>query len=97
MEVQLESTARAKRGHEPGVLGGTVLSLEVQCSLVSQWPGSLVGAAELAGAGERRVKRYSILLSSPGWSLRTYNTLCNLFQASLRWALSGQILSATQS
>lgn len=69
-------------------------SREGLCSLISQWPGSVVDAAELAGAGERRVKRYSILLSSPGWSLRTYNTLCNLFQASLRWPLSGQMLSA---
>lgn len=71
-----------------------MLSFEVQCLLISQWPGSVVGAAELAGAGERRMKRYSVLLSSPGWSLRTYNTLCNLFQASLRWALSGQMLNA---
>lgn len=81
-------------GHESGDQGGSVLSLEVQCLLISQWPGSVMGAAELAGAGEGRVKRYSILLSSPGWSLRTCNSLCYLFQASLRWVLSGQILSA---
>ena len=85
----MEGTPRTKRGHEPGAQGGTVLSLEVQCSRILQWSGSVVGAGELAGAGERRVKRYSILLSSPGWNLRTYNTLCDLFQVSLRWALSG--------
>ena len=90
----MESRARAKKGHVLGEQGGTVLSLEVQCSLISQWPGSVMGAAELAGAGEKRLKRYSILLSSPGRSLGPSNTLCNLFQVSLTWSLSGQILSA---